>query len=177
MIPDAHYGLGQALAKLGKPDEACAQFTEALRLAPQYPEARLQLAIVLAGQGKTTEAISHYRLARNVPPSAPDSGVMNNLAWILAAGPSPELRNGAQAVKLAARACELDHDRQPMFIGTLAAAYAEAGRFDEAVAAAQKAHDLALTGRKAQIRRTKSRKPGRPQPRTARNLPLPPALS
>ena len=31
-----------------------------------------------------------------------------------------------------------------MLIGTLAAAYAEAGRFDEAVAAAQKAHDLAL---------------------------------
>jgi hypothetical protein len=47
-------------------------------------------------------------------------------------------------VKLAARACELDHRQQPMFIGTLAAAYAEAGRFDEAVAAAQQAHDLAL---------------------------------
>jgi tetratricopeptide (TPR) repeat protein len=70
--------------------------------------------------------------------------VLNNLAWIMAAGPLPELRDGAAAVKLAARACELDHNQQPIFIGTLAAAYAEAGRFDEAVAAAQQAHDLAL---------------------------------
>jgi tetratricopeptide (TPR) repeat protein len=144
LIPEAHYGLGRALAKLGKPQEACAQLMEALRLAPQYAEARLQLAIALAGQGKTTEAIADYRLAKNVPVSAPDSAVMNNLAWIMAASPFPELRNGAQAVKLAARACELDHNQQPIFIGTLAAAYAEAGRFDEAVAAAQQAHDMAL---------------------------------
>jgi tetratricopeptide (TPR) repeat protein len=145
VIPEeAHCGLGQALAKLGKADEACAQFAEALRLAPQYSEARLQLAIALARQGKTTEAISHYRLAKNIPPSASDAAVLNNLAWILAAAPSSELRNGTEAVKLAARACELDQRRQPMFIGTLAAAYAEAGRYDEAVAAAQQAHDLAL---------------------------------
>jgi tetratricopeptide (TPR) repeat protein len=142
VIPEAHFGLGQALVKQGKPDEACSELEKALRLAPQYAEARLQLAIALARQGKTADAIAQYRLARNVPPSAPDSGVMNNLAWILAASPSPEFRNGAEAVKLAARACELDHD-QPMFIGTLAAAYAEAGRFDEAVTAAQKAHDMA----------------------------------
>jgi tetratricopeptide (TPR) repeat protein len=144
VVPEAHYGLGQALAKLGKPDEACAQFTEALRLAPQFSDARLQLAIVLAKQGKTSDAISHYRLAKDVPPSASDVMVMNNLAWILAASPYPELRNGAEAVKLAARACELDRSQQPMLIGTLAAAYAEAGRYDEAVAAAQQAHDLAL---------------------------------
>ena len=144
LIPDAHYGLGRALLELGKPEEALAQFTETLRLAPQHPDAHFQLAVLLAKQGKTAEAVSQYRLAKNVPASAPDSGVMNNLAWVLAASPSPELRNGAEAVKLAARACELDNGRQPMFLGTLAAAYAEAGRFDEAVAAAQQAHDLAL---------------------------------
>jgi len=144
LFPDAHYGMGRALLKLGKPEEAQAQFTAALRLAPGNPDARFQLAVILATQGKTEEAVSNYRLAKNVPPSAPDAGVLNNLAWTLAAGSSPELRNGAQAVKLAGRACELDHGQQPMFIGTLAAAYAEAGRFDEAVAAAQQAHDLAL---------------------------------
>jgi tetratricopeptide (TPR) repeat protein len=144
VVPSAHYGLGWALVKLGKPEEGCAQLMEALRLAPSWSNTRLQLAVALAGQGKTTEAVAHYRLAKNVPASAPDSAVMNNLAWIMAASPFPELRNGAQAVKLAARACELDHNQQPIFIGTLAAAYAEAGRFDEAVAAAQQAHDLAL---------------------------------
>ena len=47
-------------------------------------------------------------------------------------------------MRLARRACLLTRDTEPLFVGTLAAAYAEAGRFDEAVAAAQQAHDLAL---------------------------------
>jgi len=136
--------LGQALGGEGRLDEACAQLTESLRLVPQYTEARLQLAIFLAQQGQADGAVSHYRLAKNLPAAAPDAVALNDLAWILAASPSPEFRNGAEAVKLAARACELDHNRQPIFIGTLAAAYAEAGRFDEAAAAARQAHDLAL---------------------------------
>jgi Flp pilus assembly protein TadD len=69
--------------------------------------------------------------------------VLNNLAWILAANPLPENRDGAAAVALAGRARDLDHSQHPGIIGTLAAAYAEAGRFDEAVAAARQAHDLA----------------------------------
>jgi Flp pilus assembly protein TadD len=100
--------------------------------------------MALATQGKVDEAISHYRIACHLPSSASDSSAMNNLAWILAASSTPERRDGAAAVKLAARACELDHNQQPIFIGTLAAAYAEAGRFDDAVAAAQQARDLAL---------------------------------
>jgi tetratricopeptide (TPR) repeat protein len=142
--PEAHCILGEALGGEGRLDEACAQLNEALRQAPQYLEAHLQLAIFLAEQGKADEAVAHYRIANKVPPAAPESTVLNNLAWTLATSPSPEFRNGLGAVKLAARACELDHNQQPMFIGTLAAACAEAGRFDEAVAAAQQAHDLAL---------------------------------
>jgi tetratricopeptide (TPR) repeat protein len=142
--PEAHIILGEALGGQGRLDDACAQLTESLRVVPRSQEAHLQLAIFLAEQGKAAEAVSHYRIANNVPSNAPDSTVLNNLAWTLATSPSPEFRNGAEAVKLAARACELDHNKQPMFIGTLAAAYAEAGRFDEAVAAAQQAHDLAL---------------------------------
>jgi tetratricopeptide (TPR) repeat protein len=142
--PEAHCILGEALGGEGKFDEACAQFNEVLRRIPQYPAAHLELAIFLAKQGKADEAISHYRIAKNVPPAAPDSTVLNNLAWALATNPSPEFRSGAEAVKMAVRACELEHNQQPMFIGTLAAAYAEAGRFDDAVAAAQQAHDLAL---------------------------------
>ncbi len=53
------------------------------------------------------------------------------------------LRDGTNAVALAQRACDLTTNTEPLLIGTLAAALAEAGRFDEAVAAAQKAHDVA----------------------------------
>jgi tetratricopeptide (TPR) repeat protein len=70
---------------------------------------------------------------------------LNNLAWVLAASPDAELRNGAEAVRLAERACELTHYGEPLFIGTLAAAYAEAGRFPEAVTTAEKAEQLATT--------------------------------
>jgi Flp pilus assembly protein TadD len=69
---------------------------------------------------------------------------LNNLAWIFAASAHPEFRNGPEAVQLAERACASTHDSQPLLIGTLAAAYAEAGRFDDAINTAQKAHDLAV---------------------------------
>ena len=74
----------------------------------------------------------------------PDSKeTLNNLAWILATGPDAKSRNGALAVELAKRACERSHYRETIPVSTLAAAYAEAGRFDEAIATAQKACALA----------------------------------
>jgi Flp pilus assembly protein TadD len=62
---------------------------------------------------------------------------------VLAASPDDGLRNGAEAVRLAERACELTQDGEASFLGTLAAAYAEAGRFPEAVTTAEKAERLA----------------------------------
>ena len=52
---------------------------------------------------------------------------------------------------LAERACEMTHYQQAVLIGTLAAAYAEAGRFNDAVATAQKAHDVALAHGQTEI--------------------------
>ena len=64
---------------------------------------------------------------------------LNDLAWRLATHPLAAVRNGAEAVEHAERACELTQRQQPQLIGTLAAAYAEAGRFDDAVRAAENA--------------------------------------
>jgi hypothetical protein len=69
---------------------------------------------------------------------------LNNLAWALATSPRPELRNGPRAVTLAHRACELTQFKKTMFLGTLAAAQAATGKFDDAIAAAQKACALAV---------------------------------
>jgi hypothetical protein len=75
---------------------------------------------------------------------AADSPVaLNNRAWELATSPDVNVRNGSLAVKLAEHACELTHYQQTIMVGTLAAAYAEAGRFDEAIATGQKACALA----------------------------------
>jgi len=68
---------------------------------------------------------------------------LNNLAWLLATAADSAVRNGAEAVRLAERACELTGRKQAFNIGTLAAAYAEAGRFEDAVRAAQQAIDVA----------------------------------
>ena len=64
-------------------------------------------------------------------------------AWMLATSPDAARRNGAQAVKLAEDACLQTQYRQPQLIAILSAAYAEAGRFDEAIGAAQTAGKLA----------------------------------
>jgi Tfp pilus assembly protein PilF len=83
----------------------------------------------------------HYQKALQIKPDSPD--ILNNLAWLLATCPDAHIRDGVQAVKYAGRACELTHYGMAPLVDTLAAAYAEAGRYDEAMAAAQKACALA----------------------------------
>ena len=75
-------------------------------------------------------AIVEYREAARLDPKDPLP--WNNLAWKFATGPD-RIRDGKQAVELATRACELTGWMEPNFIGTLAAAYAEAGKFEDAV--------------------------------------------
>src|SRR5262249_43951722 len=74
-------------------------------------------------------------------PNDPDT--LSNLAWVLATWPDATIRNGAQAVELAQRANQLSGGRHPMILATLAAAYAEAGRFADAISAAATALQLA----------------------------------
>jgi hypothetical protein len=66
-----------------------------------------------------------------------------NLAWVLATSPDAARRDGALAVELAEDACLQTQYRQAGMVETLAAAYAEAGRFDEATGAARMASALA----------------------------------
>jgi Tfp pilus assembly protein PilF len=112
--------------------------------SPENPEAtkQMQLAFQLQKDGRIEEAIQHYHDALDADSNNPV--VLNNLAWILASASKPELHNGNEAVRLATRAVELTDYRQPLYIGTLAAAYAEAGQFSKAVEAGNVARNLAL---------------------------------
>lgn len=82
-----------------------------------------------------------YRITRTTCFAPPE--VLNNIAWQLATSTNAEARNGPEAVALAQRACEATKYRETVIVGTLAAAYAEAGEFEQAVATAQQACDLA----------------------------------
>jgi cytochrome c-type biogenesis protein CcmH/NrfG len=86
-------------------------------------------------------AVTHYQAAIAIQPA--NAYFLNNLAWVLATCPNPQVRNGPKAVELAQRAERLGGAGNPAVLGTLAAAYAEAGRFPEAVRTARHALDLA----------------------------------
>ena len=139
--PDVHAALGRAFASIHQPDPAVAEFETALRADPGNGTANLGLAMILAERGQPESAIQHYRQAILVESNTVIA--LNNYAWLLAAAPEARLRNGPEAVRLAERACQLSHYQEPFLIGTLAAAYAEAGRFADAVIAATRARDLA----------------------------------
>jgi Tfp pilus assembly protein PilF len=97
----------------------------------------------LSSQGKYAEAVQFYRSVLKDQPNQP--ALLNNFAWLLASCPDAAFRNGPEAVRLATRACELTSYGQPVAIGTLAAAQAEAGDFPAAVATAERAAALAST--------------------------------
>ena len=106
-----------------------------MEIKPDYAEAYNNLRSALA------DVIRSYRKVLQVKPD--DVVAANNLAWLLATCPVASLRDGAKAVKLAQRAVQLSGEREPAILGTLAAAYAEADHFPEAVQTARKALKLA----------------------------------
>jgi len=144
---DIRKSYASALAEQGRLQEAVTQLRDALRLRPD-PDAGLQLAALLYQSRKFPEAVAEYRRLLATKPD--QSEALNNLAWLLATCSDPTVRNGAEAVRLAEHACRLSGD-QARELGALAAAYAEAGRFPEALETAQKAIDAAQAGGNAQL--------------------------
>jgi Flp pilus assembly protein TadD len=94
-------------------------------------------------KGCVAEALAVFRQAAEIAPGNPR--FLNDLAWLLATGPVAALRDGPRALELARQASELTGGKNPFFLHTLAAAWAETGRFDEAARCAQAAVALAET--------------------------------
>ena len=105
--------------------------------APAY----YNLALARVMQRKFDDAEQNLRQAIKLKPDW--AAALNDLAWLLATAPQSELRNGPEAVRLAEHACSLEGTNEVRFWGTLDAAYAEAGRFDEAINTAEKVQRLA----------------------------------
>jgi len=139
--PEAHTKLGLGLALQGKLKEAESHFKTALTLDPTDSQARMGMASLMHRDGRYAEAVQMLREGLRYRPEA--TALANDLAWRLATLPSAELRDGAEAVRIAESAIERLEQASPAVLDTLAAAYAEAGRFEEAVATARRALDLA----------------------------------
>ena len=139
---EANNNLGAALLQKGQTAEAIVYYRKAVELEPRNAEFQSNLGFALFQQGNAREAVAHYEASLKIRPE--NAITCKNLAWILATSPEAAARNGVRAVELAESAIRLSGDTDPVFIGTLAAAYAEAGRFAEATTAAQRAQRLAM---------------------------------
>jgi tetratricopeptide (TPR) repeat protein len=133
----AQYYLGVALDRAGRTGEAIGQWRQALVLEPGYEEAHDRLAGALYARGLAAEALAHWREGTR------DAAALRQAAWALATDPDPAVRDGREAAALAARAVQLSGGKDAAVWDALAAAYAEAGRFADAVLTAQRALALA----------------------------------
>jgi protein O-mannosyl-transferase len=137
----ARKGLASALATTGEFAKAETEFLKLAQAVPGDPEVHARLAEVYTKQQKAEAALASYRKSLELDPMSPPT--LNNIAWMLATWPDEKFRNGPEAVQYAERACALTQRKVPMLLGTLAAAYAEAGRFEDATRTAEEARKLA----------------------------------
>jgi len=135
----SHLQLGFIKFKKGLLDEATFHFEEVLKMGDSY-KAHNSLGSVLHRQGRFREAVLHFEEALKLAPDSP--ATENNLAWVLATAPDPSLRNGAKAVELAQLSLRVSDGKDPLFLHTLAAAYAETGQFPRALEVAERALSL-----------------------------------
>ncbi|MGB8356776.1 MAG: tetratricopeptide repeat protein, partial [Chthoniobacteraceae bacterium] len=144
----AEKDLADAFAARGRFAEAIPHYGELARLFPTDPRPHLFLGHNLLAIGKTADALREYREALRIAPDSIDA--LTKLAWALAATNDPHLRNNAEAITLAQRACDLTSRTNAPALGALAAAYAADARYMDAVSACIEAREIAAhTGQKA----------------------------
>ena len=141
--PELLSSVGVFYLESGQVDAARAHFEEALELAPNFADAHYNLGNLYLQIGEAQQALIHYQRALETKPD--DIQALNNRAWILATWPNSSIRNGPKAVELAERADSLASGKNQVVAATLAAAYAETGRFPEAIRAAERAMRLAAS--------------------------------
>lgn len=139
-----------------RPRKAIEAASEIIRRQPDHWQARRLRGDAYLSVNEHAKAIDDYEAALKTK-AAPDeeadpnpdamsktarSGLLNNLAWVLATTPKDDLRNGKRSIELATEASELTEFKEPHILSTLAAAYAESGDFEKAIEWASKAVEL-----------------------------------
>jgi protein O-mannosyl-transferase len=139
----AHDNLAKALLKKGQVTEAMVHYRKFLELEPANVEARNTLGTALIQQGHVREALDQWQEALALQPE--NGNAASNLAWVFATCPEDSIRDGTRAVELAEKAFRISGGKIPMIYRVLAAAYAESGRFADAVETAQRGAELATS--------------------------------
>jgi protein O-mannosyl-transferase len=137
----AHDNLAKAFLQKGQVADAMVHYRKLLELQPDNMEVHNIVGTVLIQQGHIREGVEEWQKALAIQPD--NGNAMSNLAWVFATSPDESLRDGPRAVQLAEQALQLSGRRIPMIFRTVAAAYAENGRFSEAIETAQRGIELA----------------------------------
>ena len=137
----AHDNLAKALLQKGRLEEAMVHYRKFLEIEPHNVEARNILGTALIQQGHVKEAIQQWQEALVIEPE--NGNAASNLAWVFATCTDASIRDGGRAVELAEKAVQISGGQIPMIFHILAAAYAENGRFSDAIEAAQRGAALA----------------------------------
>jgi RNA polymerase sigma factor (sigma-70 family) len=127
----AYVNRGQIYNMAGHYDDAITDFNQAIQLDPERPIPYLNRGVAYGAKAEYDKAVADFNSALELDPDF--SPAYNNLAWTLATCPQAALRNGQQAVQDATKACALSGWNNINQLDTLAAAYAEAGDFENAV--------------------------------------------
>jgi tetratricopeptide (TPR) repeat protein len=136
-----HANTGAALRAAGRLDAARAAYERALALDPTLADALFGLGRVHHDQGRLEEAEAAYRRALAAAPL--HAGALDGLAWLLATSSAPGPARAGEAVALAERLVAMTREDDASALDTLAAAYAAAGRYEEAQATARAARERA----------------------------------
>ncbi len=146
----ARNNLANLLAAQGRLEEAIGHYRRSLELRPDAPRTRSNLGTALVFSGRAGEAVPHLLAAAE---AADGWTLLARSAWILAAHPDPAVRDGGAAAELAERAVGLRGATDAAVLDVLAAAYAAAGRFEEATVTACRALELTRDGSEAEALR------------------------
>jgi tetratricopeptide (TPR) repeat protein len=155
MKPDfaqGHLELGQALMRGGEFGEAVSELKIAVQLRPRDAQANKSLGTAFAANGQWAEAIRCWRETLEIDPG--NIAARSGLAWALATNPDSTLRNGAEALAIAQALCQGPNASNPAVLRVLAAAYAETGRFTEAIETARHAIELGTAQNQSQLAAT-----------------------
>ena len=123
--------------------EAMVHYRKFLELEPPNVEARNTLGTALIQQGHVREAVDQWQEALTLQPE--NGNAASNLAWVFATCPEDSIRDGTRAVEVAENAFRISGGKIPMIDRVLAAAYAENGRFADAIETAQRGAELATS--------------------------------
>lgn len=147
--PETEFNLALLLNQQKQWSEAAALFKKNMSHYANDPKAHFEFAVALVHLKKTREAMSEFASALLIQPDFPDA--LDGLAWILSTDANPSFRNGKEAVPMAERASALTGRNDPVKLRTLASAYAESGRFEEALTTVREAKTLAEKANRSEV--------------------------